>query len=92
MLGAMCQYDPECSIHRHRPGTTCPVMYRKRMAALREEERREEQLRERRETLIMSAVSIVILVAAFVLINQIFDGIFTNMISDIARSLKAVHA
>lgn len=47
MLGAMCQYDPECPVHRHRPGTTCPVVYRKRMAVIREQERREQQRQDR---------------------------------------------
>ena len=38
--GVMCQYDPECPVHRHRPGTTCPVVYRKRRAAIRAKQQR----------------------------------------------------
>lgn len=36
----MCQYDPECPVHRHRPETTCPVMYRKQRAAIRARQQR----------------------------------------------------
>lgn len=64
-LFAMCQYDPECPVHRHRPGTTCPVVYRKRMAALREEERREEQRQDRIAALVSIVVLVVILVAGY---------------------------
>ena len=39
----VCQYDSECPVHRHRPGTTCSVVYRKRMAAAREAEQRQRQ-------------------------------------------------
>lgn len=38
--GVMCQYDPECPVHRHRPGTTCPVVYRKQRAAIRARQQR----------------------------------------------------
>lgn len=47
-LFAMCQYDPECPVHRHRPGTTCPVVYRKMRAA--------ERARQKRDAAIVSAV------------------------------------
>ena len=40
MLGGICQYDPECPVHRHRPGTTCPVVYRKMRAAEKAQRRR----------------------------------------------------
>ncbi|MCT6836360.1 MAG: hypothetical protein M3036_01735 [Bifidobacteriales bacterium] len=38
--GVVCQYDPECPVHRHRPGTTCPVVYRKQRAAIRARQQR----------------------------------------------------
>ena len=70
MLGGMCQYDPECPVHRHRPGTTCMVVYRKQKAAEKaaeqarrdaEQARRDEESRkEMRNLLIVMAVTAVV--------------------------------
>lgn len=65
MLGGMCQYDPECPVHRHRPGTTCPVVYRKRMAVIREQEQREQQRQDRIAVLEALVGVVVVLVIGY---------------------------
>ena len=61
MLGAMCQYDPECPVHRHRPGTTCPAVYRKMRAAERHKQRRKAQI----FIIIVNSVVIVFLLSTY---------------------------
>lgn len=70
MLGGMCQYDPECPVHRHRPGTTCPAVYRKRRAAEREAERRQRQ----RDSALGLVIFVVALVVGALILNQVFPG------------------
>ena len=57
--GVMCQYDPECPVHRHRPGTTCPVVYRKQRAAIKAKQRRKAMC----ITIIMYAIIIAFFIA-----------------------------
>lgn len=63
----VCQYDPECPVHRHRPGTTCPVVYRKRMAAAREAERRQRQ----RDELIGVVVFVAVVIIGLAILNRV---------------------
>lgn len=70
MLGGTCQYDPECPVHRHRPGTTCPAVYRKRRAAEREAERRQRQ----RDSVLGLVIFVVALVVGALILNQVFPG------------------
>ena len=76
MLNVMCQYDPECPVHRHRPGTTCPVVYRKRMAVARKEA-------ERRQLLVDLALGVsvfaVVLVGGVVLLNMLIPGFLDTL-------------
>ncbi|WP_158336157.1 hypothetical protein [Bifidobacterium actinocoloniiforme] len=67
----MCQYDPECPVHRHRPGTTCPVVYRKRMAVIREQERREQQRQDRIAVLVALVVVVVMFVIGYVVASVV---------------------
>lgn len=72
----VCQYDPECPVHRHRPGTTCPVVYRKRMAAAREAERRQRQ----RDELIGVVVFIVVVIIGFAILNSVIPGFLSTLL------------
>lgn len=72
----VCQYDPECPVHRHRPGTTCPVVYRKRMAAAREAERRQRQ----RDELIGVVVFIAVVIVGFALLNRVIPGFLSTLL------------
>ena len=63
MLGGMCQYDPECPVHRHRPGTTCPAVYRKMRAA-------EKARRQRQAAIIMLCVYVPVIVFFVVFITH----------------------
>ena len=72
----VCQYDPECPVHRHRPGTTCPVVYRKRMAAAREAERRQRQ----RDELIGVVVFIAVVIVGFALLNRVIPGFMCTLL------------
>lgn len=83
MLGAMCQYDPECPVHRHRPGTTCPVVYRKRMAVIPEQERREQQKQDR----IAVLEALVGVVVVFVIGYFIACAVAPDLVAQIRQSL-----
>lgn len=83
MLGAMCQYDPECPVHRHRPGTTCPVVYRKRMAVIREQERREQQKQDR----IAVLEALVGVVVVFVVGYFIASAVAPDLVAQIRQAL-----
>lgn len=72
----VCQYDPECPVHRHRPGTTCPVVYRKRMAAAREAERRQQQ----RDELIGVVVFIAVVIIGFAILNRVIPGFLSTLL------------
>ena len=72
----VCQYDPECPVHRHRPGTTCPVVYRKRMAAAREAERRQRQ----RDELIGVVVFMAVVIIGFAILNRAIPGFLSTLL------------
>lgn len=73
---AMCQYDPECPVHRHRPGTTCPVVYRKKMAAAREAEHRQRQ----RDELIGIVVFVAVVIVGFAILNKVIPGFLSTLL------------
>lgn len=60
--GVMCQYDPECPVHRHRPGTTCPVVYRKQRAAIK--------AKQRRKAMCITIILYAIIIAFFIAIHM----------------------
>ena len=72
----VCQYDPECPVHRHRPGTTCPVVYRKRMAAAREAERRQRQ----RDELIGIVVFVAVVIIGLAILNRVIPGFLSTLL------------
>lgn len=63
----MCQYDPDCPVTRHRPGTVCPEVLRKRKAADKAELKRFQNI-------VSVVMSLAVLVATIVIVSMMIPG------------------